>query len=341
MEVGKPKASGGRDIKKMEDGDNIYRILPPVGPLMEEGIWQKYYPVVWGYKDSQGNKKPFIDPTEKNLSNGQIEKMSAALKRRTELELKQKQMKEAGATKEQMEKINDILKQFNIDKKYYVNAVNLKGEIVTLKLPYKCYKALVGDKKTGDPGLLEKLGQLNPLYNMTGAFINFHRSGRGFDTQYNTNAYQIDQGDGSFRIATHTIDDAFKEKLGRVGAKNVDLRNIYPSPTLEEVEKIVAEGPTAVDAILSKKETTTKDTALAQEVVEQAATQAVETQDAPTEPQGQTIAEAVAQPEMAGIDMPTTPTETQSAPKQEAAPATSNADLDPDDFLKEMGVELD
>lgn len=345
MKLGKANYGSQKKIFKIEDGDNVYRILPPMGELADAGTWAKYYAVVWGYKNSQGKNKPFVDPSEKNRSNGMLEHVSAALERRLKLEEQKEKMKKAGATKEQMDKINEILKQFNIEKKFYVNAVNLKGEIGLLKIGYKVYKALTGDKQKGEKGLIDRLMDkgVDPVSSLdNGRFFNLHRQGRGLDTQYTVTVYQENvevNGEVYQKDKVHKIDDAL---INRLEKEAFNLATLYPTPSLAEVERIVKEGPTAVDAILGNNDqSASEEMSSDDETVDTSSLKSetkTEAESAPVE----TKTEAA--PPVETKTEPVAETKTEAAPKQEsapAAPAKDASDLDPDEFLKSMGVSLD
>lgn len=360
MKIGK-RGSGGKTNFKFEDGDNVYRILPPLGNNADAEIWCQYYPVVWGYKGTDDKMKPFVDASEKNLSNGKWETMSAALRRSEELKIKQQQMKDAGATKDQMKQIGDIVMRFNIEKKYHVNAINLKGEIGVLKIGYKAYKQLVGDKKSDDPGILALLKnkEIDPTTHLTGAYINFKRTGKGRDTQYTVTPYMEEQQDGSLRVKLHEIDDAVKNQLSSLGPARLDLTTLYPTPTLEEIEEIVSGGPEVVDRIL--KNSDSDSSSESQETQESASTEqsapAVdpaaalkdleamgikpEESSSKSEEKQPTLddlkASAGVAPETKAADGATTE---QKAPEPTTtAPAQNAAEMDPNDFLKSLGVE--
>lgn len=333
MKIGKAKEGGLFKFFKMEDGDNVYRILPPLGELSEKGIWSRYCPLVWGYKNTEGQTMPFIDPSVKNRSNGMWEHLSAAQDRRIKLEAQKEKMKEAGASKEQMEKINEVLKQYNIEKKNYVLAVNLKGEVGVLKLGVTCHKALVGDKQTDDPGLFAKAKTNNPVKSLTGVYINFYRSGRGFNTSYTVSFYQEEQDDGSFRNKLHTIDDNFIKILDEIGSDRLNLNKLYPTPTLEEVARIVEEGPVAVDEILGSRGSSASSTTT------EAKTEVAETTEV-TEEKVEAKAETAPVVEEK-VETKTTVAAEAEAPVVEEKKETVNAnDLDPDEFLKSMGVDV-
>ncbi|MHA1675946.1 MAG: hypothetical protein ACTSU6_02095, partial [Candidatus Njordarchaeales archaeon] len=73
MKVGKTKYGGGKKVFKLKDGDNVYRILPPLGKLADAGRYSQYYRVEWGYKNSKGQNRPFQDCRVVNRSNNMVE----------------------------------------------------------------------------------------------------------------------------------------------------------------------------------------------------------------------------------------------------------------------------
>lgn len=331
MQLGKANYGTTRKTFKLLDGDNVYRILPPMGDAVAKGTWAQYYAVVWGYKDSSGKQKPFQDPSEKNRSNGMIEKMSAALDRRIKLEDQKKKMKEAGASKEQMEKMNDILKQFNIEKKYYLNVVSLTGEIGLLKVGYKIYKALTGDKKKGEKGLIDRLLDqgVDPVSSLdNGRFINFHRQGKMLDTTYTVTVYQEEVEINGKKYKEDKVHKIDQNLIDRLDKEAFNLVSMYPSPTLEEVDRIVKEGPTAVDEILGK----------IQSAGEETSNEEMETQSesAPTAPPVETKTEMAPPVVETKVETPVAP----PVETKVSEPAKAASDLDPDEFLKSMGVNV-
>ena len=60
--LGKSNYGGGgkKTYFKLKDGDNVYRILPPMFDLAEKGVWTKYYAVEYGYYNTQGKMRPFL-----------------------------------------------------------------------------------------------------------------------------------------------------------------------------------------------------------------------------------------------------------------------------------------
>ena len=75
MELGKANYGTGKEIFKIMDGDNIYRILPPMGKLAKSGKWNQYYRVEWGFKNSAGKNRTFQDVRVVNFQTQMVELM--------------------------------------------------------------------------------------------------------------------------------------------------------------------------------------------------------------------------------------------------------------------------
>ena len=81
MQVGEPRYDNERKSKNyfnLEKGDNVFRILPPLGNLAQAGHWSKYWSIHWGYKDTKGKNRPFQSPEIKNHNTRMIEVSDAA-----------------------------------------------------------------------------------------------------------------------------------------------------------------------------------------------------------------------------------------------------------------------
>lgn len=277
MEIGQANydKKGSSKIDKVKDGNNIIRIIPPIGSYAKSGKWFQYVALEWGYKDSAGNNRPFQDPSVQNYKSKMWEVDTLARQRRVELEAKHKQAVEMGRSgqlsKEDVEKVKELKEQFNLEKKYYVNAINDKGEIVLFKIGYKAKQALEAEiKKLRDKGV-------DPLSVDNGRFFNIFRQGSGFDTVYsvsvvseNINAVVNGETMVVQKEVKHVLDETILKRLSTEATDLGTLSEKYPIIEAAQVDAIVKGGPKAVDEILgvyeNKKTTAPKvDSAPAQE----------------------------------------------------------------------------
>lgn len=254
MELGKAKYGSGKTTFKIVDGDNVYRILPPMGKLAKSGKWNQYYRVEWGFKNSAGRNRPFQDVRDVNFQTKMVNVESAAhlqrealAARKTELVGLLRKDPTNAALKQQVTEVSEDIKRYNLDAKYYVNAIALDGKIGLLKLGSRAFKALKAEIDT-----LRKSG-VDPLSIDDGRFFNFRRTnetGNFQDTAYQVTVYkeQVTVGGETYEKAKkHVIDQSI---IDRLSDEAFELSGMYPVVTAAQVERMVKEGASAVDQIL-------------------------------------------------------------------------------------------
>lgn len=253
MQIGTANYSNGRaQIETIKPGDNLYRILPPLGSMAKKGQWNRYMKIEWGYKDSKGKNRPFQDVRKVDFKTKMVEVESAAhLKRenlKTKLDQARAMLKNGQITEEQLQQVSKLVMQFNLEKKYYVNAINTKGDIVLLKVGYKAMESLLIEIQT------LKTGGVDPLSVNNGRFFNFQRSGEGLGTLYTVKVHKEQltiEGIGKVeRDIVHVLTEEIISRLGTEATDLGDLDKKFPIVTSEQVEEMVNGGPAAVDMIL-------------------------------------------------------------------------------------------
>lgn len=270
MELGKAKYGSGKKVFKVQDGDNVFRILPPMGKLARTGKWNQYYRIEWGYKNSAGKNRPFQDVRVVNYETKMVEVESAAHLRRENLKatladlvLSLRKDPTNNTLKQQYMDTKEAVKQFNLDSKYYLNAIDLNGQIGLLKVGSRALKALKAE--------IDKLRTtgVDPLSVENGRFFNFNRSnatGNFQDTAYQVTVYKervTVNGESYEKDKTHKLDDSI---ISRLSSEAFELSGMYPEVTVSQVEAMVKGGPVAVDQILgagnTRVESEDEDTAL-------------------------------------------------------------------------------
>lgn len=360
---GKAKFGGNkRNWWKLKDGDSVYRILPPMGDLAEDGKWSVFYGIHYGYKNSADETRTFVSPLVRNRKTKMIEVPDPALERINTLKAKLEDAKKAGdeELKTQLLKlVGGPKSRYNLDNNHYMNVVDLQGNVGLLKIRHKCKLALDAViKKLRDAGV-------DPLDPETGRYFVFSRSGSGNETTYQVSIYKRklmvkDVGEVE-QDAVHQID---AELARRCLTQNTDgtftykeaarLDSLFKRPTSEEVARMVKEGSKAVDEILdTKKETAGAATAAEaveedtsgteeEEEVQAPAAQAATAAPAPAPvaaPAQAPATTATAAPTPAAVAAPVTPPAAPKAPP--AAPKTTQeavAEQTDEDFLKSLGL---
>lgn len=373
MKLGKAKYSGEKkEIFKIKDGDNIYRVLPPMGKLADAGVWSRYYRVVWGYKDTKGRNRPFISPRVQNFKTKMVEVDCAAYNRverlKAELTERMGQAKEFAQKgtplpqelKKRLEELKELVGKkgrFNIDSKHHLNALSQDNKIGLLKLASRGMQALKAEYKKMEAAGIDATGVQG------GRFMVIHRAGTGLDTVYSVRELkeQVNvEGHGLVEKAVpHDLTDSV---IARLSQEAFELDDIYPAPTSEEVKQIVEaferseeEGAKVLEQILGESgdsssegstqaESTnaaaeTKVEQRAEAVAESPQTSVTETVNKQT---GEITETPVQQEQQAAPEQTVQQEVKKEEPKQEAAQTTVNPAAQSDaDFLAELGVNLD
>lgn len=258
---GKAKFGGKRTWFKLKDGDSVYRILPPMGELQDDGKWSAFYRIHYGYKNSANQMRTFQSPLVQNYKTKMIEVPDAALERIQQLTVKLEEAKKAKneeLTQQLLKLVGGQKSRYNLDSNHYLNVVDLQGNLGILKIRHKAKMAL---DATIDR--LRKDG-IEPLDPETGRFFVFSRSGTGRDTTYQVSVYKKKltvSGVGDVeQDVVHTITDELAKRclvVNKDGSytykEAANLSTLFKKPTAAEVLRIVKEGEKAVDEILDSK----------------------------------------------------------------------------------------
>lgn len=242
IQIGTGLSTGGgkkKEYRKLKDGDSIYRILPALGDLAKSNTWSVFWKVHYGYKNTQGYSRVFESPlVETRTKPRMIESPDAALEFIDSIKAEIAKQKAMGPqTKPIVDKLEEIAggrkSRFNLDNNHYMNAVDLEGNIVILKIRHRAKQALDAAIKK-----LEATGVV-PLSPNDGRYFVFSRSGMGLDTAFSVSVYQEEveiNGKKYKEDKIHVMDPALK---GRLRAEAGVLNTLFKSPTSAEVAEIV------------------------------------------------------------------------------------------------------
>lgn len=247
--------SGKKTFKVKKDEPLTARIIPPLGNLADKGKWNIYYAVEWGYKDASGTNKPFLDVHQVNRKTKMVEVQSPAHTRRDALKKNKDEIvaafKDGNATKEEVLAATDLVKRYNLDKKFYLNVKLQNGDLGLLKINYKLKQALdavIKDLRTrGVDPLSAENGRFFTFSstNATGALQDWAFTVNEFKESIKTEEYGVVQKD--------VIDVLTPDVINRLGDECYELDSLYKTVTPEQVQRFVTEGAVAVEEILGNK----------------------------------------------------------------------------------------
>jgi len=263
MKVGKASFGNKKKEFKIKDGSNVFRVLPALGNLADSGTWYVYNRVEWGFKDSDGVNRPFLDVRQLDFDNRDddgnflVKVESAAYTQREKFKARKIVVSDLLRTDrtnsdllEEMKELNENLKRYNLDAKYYLNVVNLQGEIGLLKIGATHFKAL----KAKRDKIMETKGE-DILAINGGYFMDFSRTnetGKITDYVFEVTEYQenvVVDGETYQKTKKHNMDDVF---IGRLGSEARELSGMFRTVTAEQVERFVTEGVPAIEEVLGR-----------------------------------------------------------------------------------------
>jgi len=152
VQIGKPqfRNSAPRNIFKIKDGSNLFRILPPIGALAEKGTWAVYAKIHWGVKTSDGKYMNFYCVEKKDNKTKMVTERcalcDAIAEKKVERDAQVKKFTDQGLGREEIvvktKFLEDWLRKYNLETKWNVNVMNREGEVGLLKFAHSYYKDL-------------------------------------------------------------------------------------------------------------------------------------------------------------------------------------------------------
>jgi len=208
-----------------------------------------YHRVEYGHCTSDNRLKPFLSTRVVN-KDGMVEVESHSHLRRVKVEEQLKAAKETG-NKELEDQCKSFLGKYNLDKKYYVNAIDLQGNVGLFKMGHKTKVALEAEITR-----LRKDG-IDPLSADNGRFFVFGRTPNGRDSLFSVVEYKQSKTVDIDGVQTevgvpfpHAINEEMLKKLGTYG---FELNKLYPTITADEEKRIIEKSAKAVDEILGNR----------------------------------------------------------------------------------------
>jgi hypothetical protein len=233
-----------------DDSPNVFRIAPPVKSLKAVGKWKVYDRLHYGYvvPNEQNPDKPRARPfrciEQVNRTTKMIEQdcpECAFLAAEEEKVAKMvKSYMEKGKSEQEAEEFvkgaRKLLREHNLDKKWYVLAKNLAGEWGLLKLGYRAMTALEDTRNE----YIKANGGADPLDATAGVWFEFTRQGKNRDTRYAVKLAMESLGGGRFQVKSGALTRVDAEALKRCP----DLAKVNDNKVLsyDQIQALVSSG---------------------------------------------------------------------------------------------------
>lgn len=267
--VGKPSYTNGFTRKNawyLEEGNNYARILPPVKSLAEKGVWALYEKIHWGLLNSEGKKRTFkcIEVRGKDkMIKVHCPMCDLIATRQHERDVKAQEFEKQGlgpdTIKNKLKPLDEWLKAFNADSKWYVNILKPTGEIGRLSFAHTYKKALdVHIGKLVNPEKGRK--PVDPIAADEGVIFNFYYKKGNQKTRVQTvEIYQeeIDIGNGNTAQVIKKL-PLTEQILNRLEAESWDLVGMNKVLAAKDIQALVDSGfdSSLVDALFTAPKVT-------------------------------------------------------------------------------------
>ena len=245
--------NGGKSSRKwfnIEQGDNAYRILPPMYSLAEKGQTYAYWRTHLGFKGSNGKNRVVVCTEKSDYRTKEIKEFCPVCGMLSAAESELKFLQNSSQITEKQAKEFSMIRidPFKVQSRYVVWAINSDGEIGVLPIKSKAWAAF----KTVAQELAEK--KQMDITGMNGIYVNFKREGMGFNTTYTCSPVLVDDpATGMMGYKKHTLTE---NVIQQIKAETSDLTKLYTPIATTDMEVLVAanpaDRPALVDRIFSK-----------------------------------------------------------------------------------------
>lgn len=125
----------------VEEGSNVFRVLPPFGSLSDKGRISQFWEVFW-IEGTGGRKKP-VPSIFNKAKDGTVLQQDPLKDRVLALDATVKKMRAEGAPEAQTKALADKVFRMGPDKSYYLNVLTPNNEIGVLKIKYTSWQAFL------------------------------------------------------------------------------------------------------------------------------------------------------------------------------------------------------
>lgn len=227
---------------KVNDGDNVFRFLPPFG-VEADGYPYKKWNVVWGLIDpNSGRARPFASSSTYAGACPVYDYLDLL---RSRVEAEQIQFQASGANEEQVKakfkNINDYISNLRPKTSYAYNAIDKSGTVGVLELKATAHKEVLKEMTDYIKDYNQDPTSLNSIPSDSGLWFKITREGKGFNTKYAAKKNQIMIKDATTGIPSYQDDrSAIAQSVSdNYEAAGYDLNSLYQKLSYEELKEIL------------------------------------------------------------------------------------------------------
>lgn len=237
----------------LQDGSNLYRILPPVHSLAQAQEIAQYWSVIW--LTSPAGKKYAVPSILQKGKNGTILKNDPLIQTIEEINEKLKVATQMGDTVT-INNLKELQKRIYNKKIYALNVINQAGEVGVLSVPYTSYQALKTKLREAYQMGIDPVG----IGANKGLFFDFKKSrdDRGrvvYTVEFATKLQKTEQGP----VVSYIYSPITEQEAALLVEQVQDLTKLFTYKSAEEMELLATLKQEAFDIVFGKGDDVEED----------------------------------------------------------------------------------
>jgi hypothetical protein len=218
---------------KVQDGTNIFRILPPFGKESEGYPYHKWN-VVWGLVDpTSGRARPFASSSTYEGKCPVYDYLDLLKNKVTALDV-------PGCDESRIEALNKFISDLRPKTVYAYNAADKSGQIGVLELKSTAHKKVLSLMEKYIKDYNQDPTSLGSDVNDSGIWFNITKTGKGFDTSYDANKNQMKNKNAAGVLVYEDDRSPLAESIvHNFDALAYDLNGLYQKLTYDELKDIL------------------------------------------------------------------------------------------------------
>ena len=230
---------------KVQDGSNVYRILPPFGSVeVHNNYPYRKWSIAWLIDPKRGSRMPFATPLTDGEEDCPVKEYQDAL--REYIDNKKAMLKAEGMSdldiKDALKPLHEVQWNVKVQHVYAYNACDKSGNVGLLEIKSTAHKSM--KKKMME--YIEKYGQDptslgSDLKTDSGVWFNIKKEGIGKNTEYSVDfaktQFKDADGDLTFKNDRTPLAEAVADGYKDQG---YDLNAIYRRKSYDELKEVLA-----------------------------------------------------------------------------------------------------
>ena len=252
MKVNMKAFEDRKEIKrhKINDGINVFRILPPFGPNAD-GYPYRRWSICWLADATTGRNRPYASPWsfgEKECPVGEFTKLIQDKKENLEKKLSAQDLSKE-EIKEALKPLTEILWKVKPKATFFFNAVNKSGEVGILEIKKSAQDELKKVMKEYISDYNQDPTSLNSDQDDSGVWFKMTKTGQLMSTEYKVEKNQIKAKNEAGKLVFLDDQEALSDSIvANYESLATDLFTLYKQISYEDLKEVLLHNLTVMHA---------------------------------------------------------------------------------------------